>query len=230
MTLAFGVVLFFAAMAVSFGLLLWLRPLLAQYALAKPNARSSHTVPTPQGGGIAIIAATILVVSTAEFFSVPPIDGPLRLAVIFAATIGLALVGVTDDVRPLEALPRLVLQTAAVAAVIATFPDDMRIVPMLPWWLDRAVVLVGGVWLVNAVNFMDGIDWMTVAEVVPVTAGLALFDLMGALPQALVAFALCGADDRLCALQPSGRKIVSRRRRQFADWSIAGLAARTPCR
>ncbi len=195
MTLAFGVVLFFAAMAVSFGLLLWLRPLLAQYALAKPNARSSHTVPTPQGGGIAIIAATILVVSTAEFFFVPPIDGPLRLAVIFAATIGLALVGVTDDVRPLEALPRLVLQTAAVAAVIATFPDDMRVVPMLPWWLDRAVVLVGGVWLVNAVNFMDGIDWMTVAEVVPITAGLALFYLMGDLPSAagLVAFALCGA-------------------------------------
>jgi UDP-N-acetylmuramyl pentapeptide phosphotransferase/UDP-N-acetylglucosamine-1-phosphate transferase len=43
--------------------------------------------------------------------------------------------------------------------------------------LDRALALVGGVWLINLVNFMDGIDWMTVAEIVPITAGLALFGL-----------------------------------------------------
>lgn len=195
MTLTFGFVLFFAAAAISFSLLLWLRPWLARYALANPNARSSHKIPTPQGGGIAIIAATVIVVATAEFFFAPPIDEPLRLAVIFASTIGLALVGATDDVRPLEAVPRLILQTAAVAAVIATLPDEMRVIPFLPWWLDRAVVLIGGVWFVNTVNFMDGIDWMTVAEVVPVTASVALFCLMGDLPYAagLVAFALCGA-------------------------------------
>lgn len=83
----------------------------------------------------------------------------------------------------------------AVAAVITTLPDEMRVIPFLPWWLDRAVVLIGGVWFVNTVNFMDGIDWMTVAEVVPVTASVALFCLMGDLPYAagLVAFALCGA-------------------------------------
>jgi UDP-N-acetylmuramyl pentapeptide phosphotransferase/UDP-N-acetylglucosamine-1-phosphate transferase len=42
---------------------------------------------------------------------------------------------------------------------------------------------------------MDGIDWMTVAEVVPVTAGLTLFGLVGALPHdaTFVALALCGA-------------------------------------
>ena len=180
---------------VSFGLIRFLRPFLARYALANPNARSSHKTPTPQGGGIAIIAATVILVATAGFFFASPIDDPLRLAVVFTSTIGLALVGATDDVRPLEATPRLVLQTAAVTAVIATFPEEMRVVPILPWWLDRAVMLVGGVWLVNTVNFMDGIDWMTVAEIVPVTASLALFSLMGALPSAagLVAFTLCGA-------------------------------------
>jgi UDP-N-acetylmuramyl pentapeptide phosphotransferase/UDP-N-acetylglucosamine-1-phosphate transferase len=169
--------------------------MLARYALANPNARSSHKVPTPQGGGIAIITATVIVIAIAEFFFTSSIGEPLRLLVIFASTIGLALVGATDDVRPLEAIPRLVLQTAAVTAIIATFPDEMRVVPVLPWWLDRAIVLVGGVWLVNAVNFMDGIDWMTVAEIVPITAALALFHLMGDLPSAagLVAFALCGA-------------------------------------
>lgn len=37
-----------------------LRPVLVRYALARPNARSSHREPTPQGGGIAVVAAMVL--------------------------------------------------------------------------------------------------------------------------------------------------------------------------
>ena len=55
----FGLVSLLAAAAISYGLLLWLRPLLARQTLAKPNARSSHKVPTPQGGGIAVLAAML---------------------------------------------------------------------------------------------------------------------------------------------------------------------------
>jgi len=195
MTLSLSVVSFLAAAAICAGLLLWLRPWLARYALARPNARSSHKVPTPQGGGIAVVAATTIVVVAAEIFFANQLGDQWRLSIVFASTIGLALVGVTDDLRPLDAIPRLVLQIAAVAAINATFPADMRIVPSIPWWLDRAVMLVGGVWLVNLVNFMDGIDWMTVAEIVPTTAALGLFGLMGLLPSeaTLVALALCGA-------------------------------------
>jgi UDP-N-acetylmuramyl pentapeptide phosphotransferase/UDP-N-acetylglucosamine-1-phosphate transferase len=195
MTLSLSVVSFLAAAAICAGLLLWLRPWLARYALARPNARSSHKVPTPQGGGIAVVAATTIVVVAAEIFFANQLGDQWRLSIVFASTIGLALVGVTDDLRPLDAIPRLVLQIAAVAAIIATFPADMRIVPSIPWWLDRAVMLVGGIWLVNLVNFMDGIDWMTVAEIVPTTAALGLFGLMGLLPSeaTLVALALCGA-------------------------------------
>src|SRR5258708_9270449 len=47
-----------AAALICAGLIVLLRPLLARYALARPNARSSHVTPTPQGGGIAVIAAT----------------------------------------------------------------------------------------------------------------------------------------------------------------------------
>jgi UDP-N-acetylmuramyl pentapeptide phosphotransferase/UDP-N-acetylglucosamine-1-phosphate transferase len=195
MTLSLSVVSFLAAAAICAGLLLWLRPWLARYALARPNARSSHKVPTPQGGGIAVVAATTIVVVAAEIFFANQLGDQWQLSIVFASTIGLALVGVTDDLRPLDAIPRLVLQIAAVAAIIATFPADMRIVPSIPWWLDRAVMLVGGIWLVNLVNFMDGIDWMTVAEIVPTTAALGLFGLMGLLPSeaTLVALALCGA-------------------------------------
>jgi UDP-N-acetylmuramyl pentapeptide phosphotransferase/UDP-N-acetylglucosamine-1-phosphate transferase len=50
-------------------------------------------------------------------------------------------------------------------------------------------------WLVNLVNFMDGIDWMTVAEVVPLTASVVLLGQVAPipLPSMLLALALLGA-------------------------------------
>ena len=107
----------------------------------------------------------------------------------------MAALGFIDDIRPLNALPRIILQIAATALVISTLPTDFRIVPSLPWWLERTCILIGCVWFINLVNFMDGIDWMTVAEVVPITAGLSIFGLMGALPRdaTIVAIALFGA-------------------------------------
>ena len=83
----------------------------------------------------------------------------------------------------------------AVGIVIASLPAELRVLPLLPWWIERALLLLGvAVVRQPDVNFMDGIDWMTVAEVVPLTAGLALLGLAGALPMhgVLVALALCG--------------------------------------
>jgi UDP-N-acetylmuramyl pentapeptide phosphotransferase/UDP-N-acetylglucosamine-1-phosphate transferase len=71
------------------------------------------------------------------------------------------------------------VQCIAVAAVIAVLPSEFQILPQLPLWLERACLFLGGVWLVNLVNFMDGIDWMTVAELVPVTGAIALLGLSG---------------------------------------------------
>ncbi len=176
-------------------LIVALRPLLVRYALARPNARSSHSKPTPQGGGIAVIAATVAAVASAMVFAPDLVNAPRQLAVVLAAITGLAIVGAVDDIRSLEALPRLILQAAAAAIVIAVLPAELRIVPVLPWWFERACILISVLWFVNLVNFMDGIDWMTAAEVVPITAGLTLFGLLGALPQdaTVVAIVLCGA-------------------------------------
>jgi UDP-N-acetylmuramyl pentapeptide phosphotransferase/UDP-N-acetylglucosamine-1-phosphate transferase len=184
-----------AACAISFVLLLGLKPALSRYALAKPNVRSSHKTPTPQGGGIAVIAATVVVFATIAIFSPAPLDEPSRLAAVFVSVIVLAVVGITDDIRPIAVLPRLLLQTVAVVIVLASLPDDLRVLVVLPWWLERALMFVAVLWFVNLVNFMDGVDWMTVVEVVPLSAGLSLLGLMGALSwdAALIALALCGA-------------------------------------
>ena len=176
-------------------LIIALQPLLTGYALAQPNVRSSHKIPTPQGGGIAVVASIIIVAILAAIL-LPPLNVDLvRLGPLFAVTAILAAVGTSDDVRPMEALSRLLFQTGAVSILIFTLASDLRVLPTIPWWFERALLIIGCVWFVNLVNFMDGIDWMSVAEVVPVTAALAVFGLMGALPYdaTVVSLALCGA-------------------------------------
>jgi UDP-N-acetylmuramyl pentapeptide phosphotransferase/UDP-N-acetylglucosamine-1-phosphate transferase len=191
---SFGWVIFITAAVVSFGLLLLLRPVLRHHALAHPNARSSHKTPTPQGGGVAVIAATVGVVVACVLFGVPGLGGQ-ALWLVLAATVFVAFVGAIDDIRPIAVMPRLILQVVGVAIVLAALPSDLRVVPFLPYWLERALLGLAILWLVNLTNFMDGIDWMTVAEVVPLGAGLVFFGLMGALPRdaTIVALALCGA-------------------------------------
>jgi UDP-N-acetylmuramyl pentapeptide phosphotransferase/UDP-N-acetylglucosamine-1-phosphate transferase len=183
------------AVAASAGLIVLLKPMLARYALARPNARSSHKIPTPQGGGIAVVAATFAgMLAAAGFGAITP-DMLRALWSLAAAVLLLAGVGACDDIFHMPVGPRLVLQFVAVGLVLAALPDDARVIPQLPWWLERAGLLIGGVYVVNLVNFMDGIDWMTVAEVVPVTAGLCGLFWFGALPlrESIVAAALLGA-------------------------------------
>ena len=186
---------FLVAAATSVGLIALLKPALARYALARPNARSSHKIPTPQGGGIAVLAATFAgVLAGAALASIAP-DMLLALWPLAAAVVLLAAIGAGDDIFHIPVGPRLILQFAAVGLVLAALPDDARVLPQLPWWFERAALLIGGVYVVNLVNFMDGIDWMTVAEVVPVTAGLCGLFWLGASPlrDAVIAAALLGA-------------------------------------
>ena len=195
MTTVGELALVFVASALVSMVLIWLlRPLLKRHALAHPNVRSSHKTPTPQGGGIAVIAATVGVVVACVLFGVPSLGGQ-ALWLVLAATVLITLVGAIDDISPIAVMPRLILQVAGVAIVLAALPVDLRVVQLLPYWLERALLGLAILWFVNLVNFMDGIDWMTVAEVTPLTSGLVLFGLMAALPRdaTIVALALCGA-------------------------------------
>ena len=180
-----------AASALISALITWTSlPLLQRYALARPNARSSHSIPTPQGAGIAVIAATLIVALAWSAWARVVIAPTL-----VAATVLITLVGFADDIKSLPVLLRLALQAMAVGAVVFTAPETSRILPEFPFVLERGLILLAGVWFVNLVNFMDGIDLMTVAEVVPVSAALVLLGWLGELswPAALIAAALCGA-------------------------------------
>jgi UDP-N-acetylmuramyl pentapeptide phosphotransferase/UDP-N-acetylglucosamine-1-phosphate transferase len=188
-----SVVALVVAALLSAGIIRAIRPWLLQYALARPNARSSHRIPTPQGAGIAVIVATLLVAGIiAAYATVPALRIP---PAIFAAALFIAVVGFVDDIKTIAVLPRLLLQGAAVAAVLLTAPDDVRIVAACPLWIERGLLLLAGLWFVNLVNFMDGLDWMTVAEIVPITGAMIVLGWLGDLPAAAttVAAALCGA-------------------------------------
>jgi UDP-N-acetylmuramyl pentapeptide phosphotransferase/UDP-N-acetylglucosamine-1-phosphate transferase len=184
------------AFFVSIALIVLLRPWLLRHAIARPNARSSHHTPVAQGGGIAVVLAALALTGAAIFLWPDLSPGQTEsFLTVSAAAILLTILGAFDDMHSLPATVRLIAQCVAVGAVVIAIPNDMRVLPQLPWWMDRACLLIAGVWFVNVTNFMDGIDWMTVAEVVPVTGAMILLGILGTVDfsAAMIAATLCGA-------------------------------------
>jgi len=162
--------------------------------LAHPNARSSHKVPTPQGAGLAVMLA-VLVVSALAAYLVPLLRVPSLVPVLAAASF-LTLLGAIDDRHGLCVSWRFIGQGLAALAIVLSLPEEVRILPgLLPLGVERALLVIGTVGLVNAVNFLDGLDWMTVVEVVPITLAVAAMQALGVLPAGigLLSLALLGA-------------------------------------
>jgi UDP-N-acetylmuramyl pentapeptide phosphotransferase/UDP-N-acetylglucosamine-1-phosphate transferase len=191
-----GPVVWLNALIVCALLIIVLTPVFRGFAVSVPTQRSSHSVPTPQWGGLAVSAATLGVSGLAILLS-GLLEGGARhsLLLVLLAALLLVLLGAADDHYHLGPVSKLAVQAAAVALMLTALPQELRPLPFLPAWLERGVLFVGALWFVNVVNFMDGIDWMMVAEVVPVTIGVAIIGALGALPaEALVvALALNGA-------------------------------------
>ena len=183
-----------ASAGISAGAILILRPILVRHLLAHPNARSSHKVPTPQGAGLAVMLAVLAVCAIAASL-VPSLAVPSLVPVLAAASF-LTVLGTLDDRHALRVSWRFVGQGLAALAIVLCLPAEMRILPgLLPLGVERALLVVGTVGFVNAVNFLDGLDWMTVAEVVPITLAVAALQALGIVPAGigLLALALLGA-------------------------------------
>ena len=187
-----------------------LHPLLVRYAMARPNARSAHRTPTPQGGGIAVLGTAV--VATVFAASALGREGPTalgfgpgssfavadadwwRLLLVLVAAVLVAAVGFIDDIWPLPPLPRLALQLIAMGLAVSALPEGARVLPFVPVALERVLLVVGGAWFINLTNFMDGMDWLTLAEMTPLTAALSIFWFLCFLspPAGLVTLALLG--------------------------------------
>jgi UDP-N-acetylmuramyl pentapeptide phosphotransferase/UDP-N-acetylglucosamine-1-phosphate transferase len=146
-------------------------PLFRAYATARPNARSSHNTPMPQGGGAAVVVATLCAVAVDGFAGVSASGNPLPA--IGFATLLIAVVGALDDIRDLPAAPRLLGQFIAVGVVVWTGLESAQLFRM-PLYLEFALLVVAGVWFVNLTNFMDGIDGITLAAFLPLAAAAVM--------------------------------------------------------
>jgi UDP-N-acetylmuramyl pentapeptide phosphotransferase/UDP-N-acetylglucosamine-1-phosphate transferase len=135
-----------------------------------PNQRSSHTVPTPRGGGIAVVAAILiswLLLSIRGAF-------PSYSVGVLAGAAGLAVVSWIDDLRGLSQAVRLAAQFAAVAIGLWALPHGVLFQGLLPFWLDAAAAALLWVWFINLFNFMDGVDGIAATEAVAICVGLIL--------------------------------------------------------
>lgn len=112
----------------------------------KPNLRSSHSAPTIRGGGIVFFIITILS-GVLGFIGIPTAVG-ISLA---------GLVGFWDDIRPLSPLPRLIVHILAWTSIAW----GLQLFDVIPYWALIIGLIVAIGW-VNAFNFMDGINGITV--------------------------------------------------------------------
>jgi UDP-N-acetylmuramyl pentapeptide phosphotransferase/UDP-N-acetylglucosamine-1-phosphate transferase len=142
--------------------------------LDQPNARSSHTIPTPRGGGIAVIGTSVIAWLVLAAVGVLP-----RPAVVAAlAAAGLAVVSWLDDLRGLSPAVRLLAQFAAVAIGIWVLPRGALFQGWLPPGLDAVAGALVWVWFVNLFNFMDGIDGIDGSEAAAIGIGIVLVSLL----------------------------------------------------
>lgn len=156
---------------------------LRRYALARslmdiPNARSSHSIPTPRGGGVAIVVAFLLALPMA--FALGGVSFELLVGSLGAGGL-VAVIGFLDDHGHIAARWRLLGHFSASAWGL--------------YWLQAAPQLLlfgntfdlGGagyilaafymVWMLNLYNFMDGIDGLASLEAISVCVGMVVLYL-----------------------------------------------------
>ncbi len=188
-----------AALAASALLTLLTRKVVAGAGvLDVPNARSSHGVPTPRGGGLAIVLVTtvgLLVLALREMIR------PELLCAVGGGGLAVAAVGFADDRRSLSATTRLTVHFAAALWALAWLgglpPLCVGHHLVSFGWAGYLLGALGIVWAVNLFNFMDGIDGLAASEAIFVAICGALLSLpasagTGVVLAALLFASACG--------------------------------------
>ena len=153
----------------------WVRRLaLRRGVLDVPVERSSHQVPTPRGGGIVIVVATLLAPLCVGGLGTGRVPAPV--AAWLAGGTAVALAGWVDDLRSLSSRTRLVVQLSAALVLLAVAGCwsqlDLPLAGRVPLgWAGCVLALLWIVGMTNAYNFMDGIDGIAAGQAV--IAGIA---------------------------------------------------------
>lgn len=166
---------------------------MAQDLLDIPNNRSSHTVPTPRGGGLAIVIVLLLSGVVSLFLPQAPID---VLVCLLLATLAFSLLGWQDDKHDLPASVRFLIQL-----LIAVFASGWLLWAAVPGYSTSfallALLLLSTLWIAwmaNLYNFMDGIDGISAVESLILGATTSYwFAISGVASMAIICIAVAGA-------------------------------------
>lgn len=145
--------------------------------LDNPNERSSHTIPTPRGGGWLALGLPILALIAAPLILPTP---PGFFITLYALAGGLVLtmcVSGLDDRFSLGTRVRLAAQLVASVAAVLFLPESVRVLPLLPDWLETICLVLGLVWMMNLTNFIDGINGITAVNGIATAAGMAVLGM-----------------------------------------------------
>jgi len=173
---------------------------LRRYALARslmdiPNARSSHTSPTPRGGGIAIVTSACAAFACLHALNLVT---AVQLWALLGSGIFIAAIGFLDDHGHIAARWRLLAHFIAATWALGwqggTPALDIAGITIELGWAGNLLAAVFLVWMLNLYNFMDGIDGLASVEALCVCLGGALLYLLtGHAPVAWLPLALAAA-------------------------------------
>jgi len=178
-TLIIAAAVFVASLSGTGGVIRLLR---ARAILDYPNERSSHSTPTPKGGGIAVIGW--IAIAWVAIAWPTPMAGDATAIIV--AALGLAVLSWIDDLRGLNPVWRLLAQVIAVTFVLSlswdpSTPENGYFGGLLPGAWDILAAGLAWVWFINLFNFMDGIDGIAGVETAAIGIGVALVAAMAGL-------------------------------------------------
>ena len=153
------------------------------YALKKniidnPNERSSHSVPTPRGGGVAVVCSYLLALAVLMYSQ--QLSLHIGFTLIVAGSI-IALLGFLDDHGHINSMLRLAIHfLVAIGVVISLggFAEVTVFNGMQLGFIANIIAVLFLVWLLNLYNFMDGINGIASIEAITVTASMAVLYLL----------------------------------------------------
>ncbi|MEO8576853.1 MAG: glycosyltransferase family 4 protein [Gemmatimonadales bacterium] len=160
-----------------------------------PNERSSHSTPTPRGGGLAIAVTALGGIIIAAMLGW--IDSDLAIALSGGGTM-IATVGWVDDHNDLPALTRFAVQFLSAAWAmfwLGGLPSlSVGVLSVHMGLVGTVLGVIGIVWAINLYNFVDGIDGLAAGEAIStgVIGGLILL-AMGQVGLAIVSFLIAAA-------------------------------------
>ena len=144
--------------------------------LASPNFRTLHVSPVPTGGGIVFSAA--FVTHLFWFWWIGQLSDDLFLVLGVGGGVA-ALFGFLDDVRDINASKKLAAQFLLSSWVIFWLDvDSLLYVGWLPTLIVILLTMLFFVWMINAYNFMDGIDGMAISGAVFISGAITLVLLL----------------------------------------------------